>query len=135
MCTNSTTLYLKRTLGTIVCLADILIRIVVYVWITIRINARSMVVYVLLTISWLKSVISTCFIIECHVLGSTKIIRECLCYVPTGVGISFNLKTVNFATFSSDKNSTFSSLCTIEYDSLCPLEESNLLNLRRKYVV
>ena len=135
MCALTTTLDFQSTLRTVVCLADILVRIVVNVWIAVWIETRGMIVDILLAVPWIKTVIPTCLIVECHILCRTKILRESLCYMPASIGIGCNLKTVNLTTLGGDKDSALGCLCTIEHDSLCTLEECNLLNLRREYVV
>ena len=94
-----------------------------------------MIVDILLRISWNQSVVGTSFVVECHVLSRSKILREFLCNVETCVGVGLNLKTVNLATLCCDQNGTLCALRTIEHHCLCTLEEGNLLNFRRKHIV
>ena len=133
--TRTTTLDFQRTFRTVIHLADILVGIVVYIWITVRIEPGSVIVDIHLGISRGESVVGTSLIVEGHVLGRTEILRKFLGYIEARVRIGVYLQTVHLTTLGSNQDSTLGTLSTIEYDSMCTLEESNLLNLRWKHVV
>ena len=129
--TCTATLNLQRTFRTIVNLAEILVRIVVYIGIAIRIQARSVVVDVLLGIFWSESVVCTRFVVERHVFSRSKILRECLGDMEAGVGICIDLQAVDLSALGGNQDGTFGTLGTIENHGLCTLEEGHLLNFRR----
>ena len=135
MSTSASTLYFQRSFRTIKSFSYIFVRIIVDIWITVRISPHGMIVDVHLRIPCVESVVSTGFVIQSHVFCRTEILREFLCNIVAGVGISFDLKTVDRAAFGGDKNCALSSFCSIQYDGLSPLEERYLLNFGRKHVV
>ena len=135
VCALAATLYLSCSLRTVIYLADILVRIVVHVGITIRIQSRSVIIDILLRISRSKTVVCTSFIIQGHVLSRTEIFRKLFCHMKTGVSVHLHLQTVNSSTFGGYENSALGSLRTIEHHGLCTLEEGDLLNLGRKHIV
>ena len=94
-----------------------------------------MVVDIHLAVLGIEAVVGTGFVVECHVLCRTQILRELLGEMPTGVGVSRNLKTVHLATLGGDQDGTLGTLRAIEYDSLRTFEEGDLLDFRRKHVV
>ena len=139
--TLSAALNLQCTFTTVIHLADILVRVIVHVRIAVRIQARGMVIDVLLAVlrhilvTHGQRVVGQSFVIECHVLCTPQILRELLGYMETSVGIGLNLKAVHFATLGSNQDGTLGTLGTIEYDGLCTLQEGHLLDLTRQHVV
>ena len=121
MCPGTATLDLQRTFRTVINLADILVRIVVHVGITVWVQARSVVVDILLGVSGIFSVVHTGLVVKGHVLCRTEILRELLGHVETRIGTGIDLKTVYLATLGGDQDGTLGTLGTIEYDGLCPL--------------
>ena len=94
-----------------------------------------MVVDIHLAVLGIKSVVSTGFVVESHVLCRTQILREFLGNMPTGVGVGCNLKTIDLTTLSGNQNGILRTLRTIEHNCLSTLEEGNLLDFRGKHVV
>ena len=121
MCPGTATLDLQRTFRTVINLADILVRIVVDIGITVRIDTYSMIIDILLGILGVYTVINTGLVVKGHVLCRTEILRELLGHVETRIGTGIDLKTVYLATLGGDQDGTLGTLGTIEYDGLCPL--------------
>ena len=94
-----------------------------------------MVVDVHLRVAGVEAVVSTCLVVERHILCRAQILRECLGHVEAGVGVGLDLQAVNLAALRRDEDGTLSTLGAVEHHCLCTLEEGDLLNLGRQHVV
>ena len=133
--TRTATLDFQCTLRAIIGLANIIVRVVIYIGITVRICTNSMIVDILLRVRRLiirqvtlsNSIVIVGFVIERHVLRRAQILREFLGDIPACIRIGLNLKTVHLTTLGRNQDSTLGTLRAIENDSLCSFEEGNLL--------
>ena len=133
--TRTATLDFQCTLRAVIGLADIIVRVVINIGITVRICTNSMIVDILLRVRRLiirqvtlsNSIVIVGFVIERHVLRRAQILGEFLGDVPACIRIGLNLKTVHLTTLGRNQDSTLGTLRAIENDSLCSFEEGNLL--------
>ena len=126
---------LKRDVAAIVCLAQELAAIEIYIRITVGVHTSSRIIDGSSIILGAEAIVGTSLVVQCHILSSTEILWVTLGKIQTAIGADVDMQGSSLTTFCGNQDDTLGTLAAVESHRTGGLQDSNRLNHGRLHHV